>query len=274
EDAADDREEQALGEHLADEAAAARAERDADRELALPDRRPREEEVRDVGAGDEQHEPNCADEKKERRPGVARQELAQPRDAAGPVGVALWVDDPEALDDAGHLGARLLEPGAWRQSTVDLEEVTAAQRTDRRVEGPRHRHEVLDGRAGAGELEPGRQDADHGVRRLVDGDGAAEDGRVAAEVLLPGLAGEDDDVVLALVVLAGSEAAPHDGPDAEHIEEVRRRGDAAELPRRAVAGERRRVSVEPDELAEALRLRAQVEVVGPGERARRLVADV
>ena len=54
--AADQREEQALDGELADDARAAGAERRADADLALTIRRAREEERRDVEAGDEQHQ--------------------------------------------------------------------------------------------------------------------------------------------------------------------------------------------------------------------------
>ena len=55
EDAADERQHHALGEHLPDEPPARRAQRDAHRDLSLASRGPGEEQRRDVGAGDEQH---------------------------------------------------------------------------------------------------------------------------------------------------------------------------------------------------------------------------
>ena len=54
--AGEQREEQALGQELADEAAARRAERQPDRHLVTPGRRARQQQVRDVGAGDQQHQ--------------------------------------------------------------------------------------------------------------------------------------------------------------------------------------------------------------------------
>ena len=55
--AADHGEQQRLGDELSEQPAAAGAERRAHRHLPLPGDRAREQQVGDVGAGDEQHEP-------------------------------------------------------------------------------------------------------------------------------------------------------------------------------------------------------------------------
>ena len=56
-ESAEARKQQALGDHLPDEPPAARAERRANGHLALPRRRAHEQQVRDVHAGEQQHEP-------------------------------------------------------------------------------------------------------------------------------------------------------------------------------------------------------------------------
>ena len=56
EHAAADREQHAFGEQLPDDAAAPGTECHAQRDLALTDRRARQQERRDVGAGDQQHQ--------------------------------------------------------------------------------------------------------------------------------------------------------------------------------------------------------------------------
>ena len=61
----------ALGDELDEQAAAARAERGADRELLLPRLRSREQQVGEVRAGDEQHEPDGALQDPQRRRHVA-----------------------------------------------------------------------------------------------------------------------------------------------------------------------------------------------------------
>ena len=54
--AADRREQQALGQQLADQPPARRAERQPDRDLLLPRRRTRQQQVGDVRAHDQQHQ--------------------------------------------------------------------------------------------------------------------------------------------------------------------------------------------------------------------------
>ena len=66
------REHQALGEHLPDQPPAGGADRHADRDFALPRGRPREHQVRDVGAGDQQHAADRAEQHEQRPPGVFR----------------------------------------------------------------------------------------------------------------------------------------------------------------------------------------------------------
>ena len=63
---ADDREEQAFGEHLTDDPPPRGSDCQADADLALARRRPREHEVRQVGARDEQDEPRDAEQDPQR----------------------------------------------------------------------------------------------------------------------------------------------------------------------------------------------------------------
>ena len=65
--AADDGEQHALGQELPQQAPTARAERRADREFPLPRFGAREDQVRQVGAGDEQHESHRALQHPQRR---------------------------------------------------------------------------------------------------------------------------------------------------------------------------------------------------------------
>ena len=60
--------------------AATRAERETDRHLAMPRRRAREQHVRDVRAGDEQHEPDGAEQHQECRADVADDHGVERRD--------------------------------------------------------------------------------------------------------------------------------------------------------------------------------------------------
>ena len=71
------REQPALGQELPDHRPAARAQRGAERELALPDRRPHQQQVGDVGAGDHQHETDRAEQDQQRGPGMLDDVLLQ-----------------------------------------------------------------------------------------------------------------------------------------------------------------------------------------------------
>ena len=67
-DAADRRQQHAFGQQLPDEAPAARADGQPHRELAPPRRGPRQQQVRDVRAGDQQHGADDAAEQQRDRP--------------------------------------------------------------------------------------------------------------------------------------------------------------------------------------------------------------
>ena len=69
-DAAGERQQHAFGQQLADDAAAAGADRGADRDLALPAGGADQQQVGDVGAGDQQHEADRAEQHQQRRPHV------------------------------------------------------------------------------------------------------------------------------------------------------------------------------------------------------------
>jgi hypothetical protein len=74
---AEQAEQGALGEELADQAGAARAERRPDGDLARARLRPRQQQVRHVDAGDQQHEADRAKQHEERLPDVAHHPLMQ-----------------------------------------------------------------------------------------------------------------------------------------------------------------------------------------------------
>ncbi len=75
--AAGRREQHALGQELPHQARAAGAQRAANGNLPLPDRRAREQQVRDVGAGDQQHEADRGEQRQQRRTHVADQIVVQ-----------------------------------------------------------------------------------------------------------------------------------------------------------------------------------------------------
>ena len=74
-------EHEALGEHLADEPPAAAAERRAHRQLPLARGRAHEQQVRDVGARDQQHERHRPHQREDRGPHVGDEVLVHRLDA-------------------------------------------------------------------------------------------------------------------------------------------------------------------------------------------------
>ena len=91
-EAAGDRQQQALLEHLPHYARLAGAERHADGDLALARRRARQQQVRQVGAGDEQHQQHRSAQNQQRRAQVAGD---APLQGGG--------ENPHAVEEAGRL---------------------------------------------------------------------------------------------------------------------------------------------------------------------------
>ena len=117
--AAQDGEEDALGQELAEEAAPRRAQRETDRDLLLPVGGPRQQQVRDVGAGDEQHEGDRAQEQHQGRAQVADDRVEERLQGHALPGVAVGKLLGQAGGDGLHVGARAVDvtPGFSRPMT-------------------------------------------------------------------------------------------------------------------------------------------------------------
>ena len=84
---------------------------------------------------------------------------------------------------------------------------------------------------GGGEIGPAEQrDADDGVRLAVENHGPAEHAGIGGELGHPERVADDRHVVLAHLVLAGSEQAPYPGTRLEHVEEMHPHLLAGDLP--------------------------------------------
>ena len=108
EDAADHRQQNAFDQQLTDDPPAAGAERDADGNLARAPRRPREQQVGDVGAGNQQHEADRAHQRPEDQRNLRAGDAVVEEHEIGldvPVGVGEIVGQP--LFDALQLRAGL-----------------------------------------------------------------------------------------------------------------------------------------------------------------------
>jgi hypothetical protein len=109
------REQHALGEELADDAPPGRAHGEAHAQLADARVRAREQQVRDVRAGDQQHERDREPEQQEHRPGLADQGLADQHRAEHLVAVGVDIVLGDRGGDLRQLRTALCERCARRQ---------------------------------------------------------------------------------------------------------------------------------------------------------------
>ena len=213
---------------------AARAQRGADRHLAPPREAAREQERRDVGAGDEQQQAGAGGEQHDAVARLGRRQLAQRRHADRPAPMHLRMVGRLAAGDGVHLGLR---PGRRHPPPQLRDDVDGPVFGLARIgRGHEHRQPEIDGvddgahpelevgldrgealgdRRHAEQREPGgahaREVAD------VEVDGPADERFVGVEETPPRVPAEHDGAGPAI---AGDEGAPRDG-HAEHLEELR-----------------------------------------------------
>ena len=162
---ADARQHHALDNQLADEAPASGAHRGADGHLLLAAHGPRQQQVGHVGAGDEQHQRDRAQQQEQRRPHVLHHLILERRHHGAHVAIRFGELLLECERDALQLGTRRL------QRHVGSE---ARDRKDPRVPAAilgQCRHPRAEGHVEVGGLEQfeaRRQHADDGVRLVVE----------------------------------------------------------------------------------------------------------
>ena len=201
EQAAEPREHDALDQQLADDAAAARAEREPHGDLLLPRRRARDQQARDVGARDQQHAGDDAEQQPQRlrqllpdwRPALRRRQqidLAL-QELLARVGrrLAECRQQHFLLEDAVEvrLQRRLgLLDGDARLQPAEHVHPAAAPVVDvvpvrRHLRLHHHRHADAWHVADVHAVEAGLRDADDGERLVVDRDRLPDDPRIGAE---------------------------------------------------------------------------------------------
>ena len=183
------REQQALDDQLPDDANTRRTDDDTNGNFALARRGAREQQVRDVGAGDEQeergargeHEERCstiADECRLQRPHEERRLRVVVRDRA------------EMATNRVRMLGRLRDRHVRRQSRDRLRREEVAECVhDVEPEWQRERNPHVGARR---EAEVRRHDADHAVVARVHVDGPSDDCAVPAELPLPQPVRDDD----------------------------------------------------------------------------------
>ncbi len=190
---AGEREQRPLGHELGEQAAAARAERGADRELLLPRLRAREQQVGEVGARDEQHEPDGALQDPERGRHVA-DDVVLERVVAQPVRrgvrhVRVRRDRLPLAQHAVEVVAGLRQRDAILQPADQVERVAAAAAGMGGVDGDR----LPQFHALVVHVEPAGHDAHDARRDAVDLHRAADGRRAAVERLPPEIVREQRD---------------------------------------------------------------------------------
>ncbi len=246
----------ALSEHLPDQPHAAGADRRAHHQLASARRRAREQQVRDIGARNQQHERHRGEQHQQRLPRIADHDLLHRHNRDALLAVTERVLLAESRCDPRHLGLRLRHRHARRQSADAAVIVRGA-----RLAFGRHRIGIVD--VGAFRIAH-RRDADDRARALAERDRRANRPRIRSELPAPVRFGDDDRIRVARFLFFGREQPSDPRGRAKHTEISRRhardRGVVRDVVDRhaglaaaGVVGERR----------ETLVLRAPVEEVRP-----------
>ena len=216
---------QALGQKLPQKASAARAHGGADDQFLLAARHTGEDQVGDVGAGDQQHEGGGSQEDQQHGLGLLDQILAEERRGGGvaeTLRIRFRVVLLEVRGDGRDVAGTKFERGFGFEAAEDAHHAEIAirdhaRRGPRRTGHSRHVDIVL-----VGILRDARQHADDGVRPVVHLIRFADDTGIAAFVLLPVVVAEQQDGRRAGDVVFGAEGAAEERADAEEIEESRR----------------------------------------------------
>ena len=152
-----------------------RTEGTPNRELASTAGAPRQLQIRDVDAGDEQHEPRCGEENHQRTREVADDLVAHREDVRLPTLVVASVLGCELRGDAADVALRVGDGDPGTKTTDDAQQVIAALVVLWYLRDGNRRYDVNIPRV---QPEARRQDADDCFGRTVERDSAAYEGRV------------------------------------------------------------------------------------------------
>ena len=218
----ENREDETLDHQLPDQTPASRAERRADADFTLTRSRAREQQVGDVGTGDEQHDTDRPKQHEHPRFGAGPEHVIDQRpDANQVILVPHRVRVQYRRADLRHLSLGLLERHARLQPRDALQVIAArADHTRAFV----RRNDVRDPQVGWAQrsdriLEIGRHDPDHFVGAPLERNRAADDAGVAGEPPAPQSITEDDEFLPSVDFVVGRERPANRRADAEHVEE-------------------------------------------------------
>ena len=239
--AAEERQDDALGDQLPHQSLPAGAERGADRQLALARGRARQQQVGEIGGGEQQQAQARAAEG-EKHQAESRGHVvphAEVADAGLLVGVRILAR--EALGDDHELGARLLERHS-RSETCHAVDVVVRPVGVVLVPERQHRPQLA---VPGGKVEGRRHDADDGVGNAVETHRSPEHRRVARELRLPQPMADDRCAAIVLAPIEDAserrlhtEQRKHFGRDRRRLE-TPRLTDAHEVDRARREGSHR-----------------------------------
>ena len=259
--AAGDREQQAFSQDEPHHTPSRRAERETDGQLALPRRRPREEQVREVGAGDEEHQPDGAQQDECRRPHVFEQRRRPWRRRQLPVLVLRKRPLFRLLDSPGdgrELGVGLLERRA-RRETGEHVELADIARDGQRIAAPRNPE------VGPDQDQSGRHHANHRRRAAAHANRAVQDGGIAAEAALPEAMADDRCRWTVRTELVRGKAAAQGRRHANHRKQIVEQQRREDTLGHVTAGDVAVAEIERAGAREAAR-RPDVQVLGGRQR--------
>jgi hypothetical protein len=222
---ADDRQDQTFDQQLPDETPASGAERRTDPHFALTGGRAGQQQVRDIRAGNQQHDADGPEQHQHPGPGRRTDQIILKRTHADePV---LVPDRMRLLERRGnlvHLGLRLFHRDAWFQPGDALKIEVEIVRVADALVGRDHIGRPQFGRLrdADGIREAGRHDAEHLVAAAFERDRATEDGGVRVEAPFPEAIAEDDHLMASPDLVLRGEGLAHRRPHPQDIEELRR----------------------------------------------------
>lgn len=227
-----ERQQDALGQQLAQQPQLAGAESHSKRNLSFPTGGFGQKQVGHVRASDQEDRPHGAQKDPERGSNIPHQVVLEAlhEHAIAPATVRIGLF--EASGDAVHFGLQQLDRGARPQPADRIEPESRAgvpQPLSDRQRHPqlrfqRHRH-------------PRRHDPDNGMGHASQIQGLAQSVGGSAKAPLPESVAQNHDIILALHLVLGTEPLSHLGLQAQNREKVRHDPSGPQANRFAFAGE-------------------------------------